>query len=136
MLRRASPARIGDSDSHRSSSSRASANERRPTMGGDLFLRTGGLVRLKYDSTIHFCEAQLSRVAEKVPGWVERLLIPTLESKIRSIVKEEVGHLEKVMDARLEAVNSKIDSLEKRFPAVQEFAEIKARLNDLEKANR
>ena len=96
----------------------------------------------------------MSRVAEKVPGWVESLLIPTLESKIRSIVKEEVGHLEKVMDARFEAVNSKMDarfdsvntrfeavnekieSLEKRFPAVQELAEIKARLNHIEKAGR
>jgi predicted nucleotidyltransferase len=87
----------------------------------------------------------MSRVAEKVPGWVERLLIPTLESKVRSIVKEEVGHLEKVMDARFEAVNSKmdarfeavntrIDSLEKRFPAVQELAEIRARLNQIEKS--
>ncbi len=89
----------------------------------------------------------MSRVAEKVPGWVERLLIPSLESKIRSIVREEVGHLEKVidarfeavnskMDARFEAVNTKIDSLEKRFPAVQELAEIKARLNEIEKARR
>jgi tetrahydromethanopterin S-methyltransferase subunit G len=78
----------------------------------------------------------LSRVAEKVPGWVERLLIPTLESKIRSIVKEEIGQLEKVMDARFEAVNSKIDSLEKRFPTVQEFAEIKARLNEIERRSR
>lgn len=78
----------------------------------------------------------MSRVAEKVPGWVERLLIPTLESKIRSIVKEEIGQLEKVMDARFEAVNSKIDSLEKRFPTVQEFAEIKARLNEIERRSR
>jgi hypothetical protein len=45
-----------------------------------------------------------SRVADKVPGEVERLLIPTLESRVRSVVKEEVGkevvHLEKVVDAR------------------------------------
>jgi hypothetical protein len=89
----------------------------------------------------------LSRVAEKVPGWVESLLIPTLESKVRSIVREEVGHLEKVIDARFEAVNSKmdgrfeavntkIDSLEKRFPSVQELAEIRARLKEIEKASR
>jgi len=74
----------------------------------------------------------LPRVAEKVPGWVETLLIPTLESKIRSIVREGVSHLEKVIDARFEAVNTKIDSLEKRFPAVQELAEIRARLKEIE----
>lgn len=82
-----------------------------------------------------------------IPGWVERLLIPMLESKVRSIVREEVAHLEKVIDARFEAVNSKldgrfeaantkIDALEKRFPAVQDLAEIKARLNQIEKSGR
>lgn len=75
----------------------------------------------------------MSRVAEKMPGWVERLLIPTLESRVREIVKEEVGHLEKILDARFEAVNSKIDSLEKRLPVVQELAEIKVRLAEVER---
>ncbi len=81
----------------------------------------------------------MSKVAEKIPGWVERLLIPTLESKVRSIVSEEVGHLEKVLDARCDGVQSeirrvdeKIGSLEKRFPEVQEIAEIKARLSQVE----
>ena len=89
------------------------------------------------------------------------MLIPTLETKIRAIVKEEVIQLEKVMDARfsavdvqfdgtnaginarfdavnarIEAVNTKVDSLEKRFPAVQEIAEIKARLNAIERERR
>jgi len=86
----------------------------------------------------------MSRIAEKVPGWVERLLIPTLESRVREIVKEEVRHLEKIMEARFEAVNAridslektfsaKIDSLEKRLPVVQELAEIKVRLAEVEK---
>ena len=75
----------------------------------------------------------MARIAEKVPGWVERLLIPTLESRVRGIVKEEVGHLEKIIEARFEAVYSKIDSLEKRLPVVQELAEIKVRLAELEK---
>jgi hypothetical protein len=34
------------------------------------------------------------KFAEDVPGWVERLLIPTLESRIRAVVKGEVGHFE------------------------------------------
>jgi hypothetical protein len=78
-------------------------------------------------------------MAEKIPGWVEGLLIPTLESKVRSIVSEEVGHLEKVLEARFDGVQSeirrvdeRIGSLEKRFPEVQEIAEIKARLSQVE----
>jgi hypothetical protein len=78
-------------------------------------------------------------MAEKIPGWVEGLLIPTLESKVRSIVSEEVGHLEKVLDARFDGVQSemrrvdeRIGSLDKRFPEVQEIAEIKARLSQVE----
>lgn len=85
----------------------------------------------------------VAKMADKTPGWVERLLIPTLESKVRSIVGEEVGHLEKVLDARFDGVHSeirrvderigsleqrvdeRIGSLEKRFPEVQEIAEIK-----------
>jgi hypothetical protein len=73
----------------------------------------------------------MARVAEKVPGRVERLLIPTLESKVRSIVSGEVGHLEKVLDARFDGIRSeirrvdeKVDSPEKRFPTVQELAGI------------
>jgi hypothetical protein len=81
----------------------------------------------------------MPRTSEKIPGWVERLLIPTLESKVRTIVSEEVGHLEKVLDARFDGIHSEIrrvdeqvDSLEKRFPTVQELAEIKARLSQVE----
>jgi len=98
------------------------------------------------------------KLAEKVPGWVERLLIPTLESRVRTIVKEEVNHLEKTMNARFEAidvkfdaVNGKIDSLEKvmyskfddvssrieslerRIPVIQDIADLKARLAVVEK---
>jgi len=82
--------------------------------------------------------------SSKVPAWVERLLIPTLESRVRVIVKEEVGNLEEILDARFDTVNSridslektfeaKIDSLEKRLPVVEELAEIKVRLAEVEK---
>ena len=78
-------------------------------------------------------------MAEKIPGRVEGLLIPTLESKVRSIVSEEVGHLEKVLGARFDGVESemrrvdeRIGSLEKWLPGVQEIAEIKARLSQVE----
>ena len=122
-------------------------------------------------------------MASKVPGWVERILIPTLETKIRSIVGEELAKYGKTVDAKFEGINSKmdakfdainskmdakfeavaarldgvdaklealnskmdgrfdavdgrLDSLEKRLDVVKEIAEIKARLDVIEKANR
>ena len=72
------------------------------------------------------------KVVEKVPGWVERLLIPILESRIRSIVKEEVANLKKIVDARFEGVNAKLDALggwistfEEPIPTVQEMPELR-----------
>jgi len=98
------------------------------------------------------------KMVEKVPGWVERLLIPTLESRVRAVVKEEVGHLEKTMNAKFDAVNTRIDSVEKRMydrfdavdarfdgvdakieslgkqiPMIQDIADLKARLAVVEK---
>ena len=29
------------------------------------------------------------KMVEKVPGWMERLLIPTLESRVRAVVKKK-----------------------------------------------
>jgi hypothetical protein len=107
----------------------------------------------------------MSGMASKVPGWVERILIPTLETKIRSIVAEELAKYGKTvdakfeavearfdaldskmdskfeavdskMDSKFEAVNSKLDSLEERLGVVKEIAEIKARLDVIEKASR
>jgi BMFP domain-containing protein YqiC len=91
--------------------------------------------------------AGAERVAEKIPGWVERLLIPTLESRVRAIVKDEVNHLEKVMNAKFESVDSRFDgadarfdgiearfeSLEKRVSMIQDIADLKARLTIVEK---
>ena len=94
-------------------------------------------------------------MVEKIPSWVERLLIPTLEARVRTVVKEEVGHLEKTMDARFDATDSKfegkleamdakftgrfdgissrIDSLEQRIPILQDIADLRARLAVVEK---
>lgn len=59
--------------------------------------------------------AEVKRVAEKIPGWVERILIPSLESRVRGVVREEIDHLAKLQDAKFEAVNTRFDSLEKRI---------------------
>lgn len=72
------------------------------------------------------------------------MLIPTLESRVRVIVKEEVGHLEKIMNAKFEAIDAKfdakfegigarIDSLERRLPMIQDIADLKARLAVVER---
>ena len=96
-----------------------------------------------------------SKVVERIPGWVERSLIPTLEARVSRIVREEVGHLEKLIDTRFEAVNERItslesatstrissmektmdahfDSLEKRFSMVEDLAELKTRLAAVER---
>jgi tetrahydromethanopterin S-methyltransferase subunit G len=104
-------------------------------------------------------------MASKVPSWVERMLIPTLETKIRTIVAEELakygktvdvkfeavdarfesinsnmdarfGALDSKMEAKFEAVNARLDSLEERLDVVKEIAEIKARLGVIEKQRR
>jgi hypothetical protein len=62
------------------------------------------------------------------------MLIPTLESRTRSMVREELASFEKVMGARLQAADdrlesrfetleAKIDSLEERFTVAQDLAE-------------
>ncbi len=84
--------------------------------------------------------AGAEKMVEKVPGWVERLLIPTLETRVRAVVQEEVGHLEKTLNARFDTlnvkfdgVNSRIDSLERRIPIMQDIADLKSRLAVIEK---
>jgi hypothetical protein len=75
--------------------------------------------------------AGAQKMAEKVPGWVERVRL-TLESRVRMIVREEVGHLEKTMNAKFDAVYIRIDSLENRIPMIQDIADLKARLAAVE----
>ena len=85
--------------------------------------------------------AELSRMAEKVPGWVERLLIPTLETRIRAIVKDEFGHFEKVMDAKFEAIDGRFEAIDARFEAIDSrfeavddrFDSMNGRIDALEK---
>ena len=50
----------------------------------------------------------MAKVAEKIPDWVERLLVPTLESKVRSIVREDVASVEKALSAHFDRVDSEI----------------------------
>ena len=76
--------------------------------------------------------AGVSKLAQKVPSWVERMLVPTLDSRVRSIVKEELGGFEKTMEAKFEtiavrfdAANQRLDSLEKSM--LERFEGVNAR---------
>ncbi len=79
--------------------------------------------------------ACVEKVVENVPSWVETLLIPPLETRVRAVVKEEVGHLEKTMNAKSETVDSKfearLDALGSKFGA--KLDGISTRIDSLEK---
>ncbi len=49
-----------------------------------------------------------SRASEKAPEWVEAYLLPRIESIFRSILKQELSHLEKAMNARFDALDKKL----------------------------
>lgn len=92
-------------------------------------------------------------MAEKIPSWIERLLLPRLSEMLGEIkaLNTKVDALEKTVNTRInalderivslrnemisrfEAVNIRIDALEKRIPVVEELAGIKVRLLELEK---
>jgi predicted nucleic acid-binding Zn-ribbon protein len=88
-------------------------------------------------------------LAEKIPSWIEMLLLPklseiggeikalnaridSLEKTIESL-RNEMGSLRNEMLASFDAVNTRIDGLERSISTSEELAEIKARLAALEK---
>jgi chorismate mutase len=69
----------------------------------------------------------VSKIAERVPGWVGRFLIPEIER----VVEKEVDGLRREINARFEAVNARLDSIEKRFDLVQDVAILKAEVKEI-----
>jgi hypothetical protein len=55
--------------------------------------------------------------AEKIPGWRERLLLPKL-SEISGDIK---------------AINTRLDSIEKRIPVIEKITALELKIADLEK---
>jgi len=51
------------------------------------------------------------KIAEKVPGWVQKFLIPDLEARIQSIVQKEIDRVMKLED--------KINSIDKRLAVIE-----------------
>ena len=81
-------------------------------------------------------------MVEKVPSWIERLLLPrlsemageikALNARFESLRNEMLPRFETV-NARFEAVDARLDSIEKRIPVIEDLAEIKLRLAELER---
>jgi hypothetical protein len=76
----------------------------------------------------------VSKIAERVPGWVGRFLIP----EIQRVVEKEVDGLRREINARFEAVdtgfeavNARLDAIEKRFDLVQDVAILKAEVKEI-----
>ncbi|MEM1574236.1 MAG: hypothetical protein QXY96_07165, partial [Candidatus Methanomethylicaceae archaeon] len=53
----------------------------------------------------------MTKITEKVPRWVSRILLP----EIRKIVKEEISEQMKIVDARIAALDSKIAALDSKI---------------------
>jgi predicted nucleic acid-binding Zn-ribbon protein len=76
----------------------------------------------------------VSKVAERVPGWVGIFLLPEIER----VVEKEVNSLRTEMNAKFEAMNTKfeavntrLDSIEKRLDLVQDVAVLKAEVKEI-----
>jgi len=102
------------------------------------------------------------KIAEKIPTWISRFLLP----EIRNIVKEEISNQLKPIEAKISALDSKIeertkaldmkieertkalekeiislrnemnarfDSIEKRLPLIERLALLEARMEKIER---
>jgi hypothetical protein len=71
----------------------------------------------------------MRNLAERIPGWIERLLLPkltTIEAKVDR-VDGKVDALEKVVNAKFESVETQIDA---KFRSVEtQIGELKERFN-------
>ena len=74
-------------------------------------------------------------MVEKVPSWIERLLLPRLSEMAGEIkaLNARFESLRNEMLPRFEAVDARLDSIEKRIPVIEDLAEIKLRLAELER---
>jgi len=71
------------------------------------------------------------KVAEKVPSWISRILLP----EIRAIVKEEISSQLKPIDAKISALDSKVEertnSLESKISALDSKVEERTKALDM-----
>jgi capsule polysaccharide export protein KpsE/RkpR len=74
-------------------------------------------------------------MAEKIPSWIERLLLPRLSSMEGELkaINARIDSVKTEMNAKFETVNTKIESLDKRLDVVQRLSVLEAKVRDLEK---
>ena len=79
----------------------------------------------------------VSKMVEKVPGWVGRFLIPEIER----VVEKEVDALRREINAKFEAVDRRFEAIGRGFEAIDSrfeaigtrFEAVNARLDSFEK---
>ncbi|GBC70946.1 hypothetical protein HRbin02_00720 [Candidatus Calditenuaceae archaeon HR02] len=75
----------------------------------------------------------MARVAERVPGWVARFLLP----EIRALIKEETKDLKTYMDDKFKTFDERLETFNEKFKALDERLislrnEMNARFDSLE----
>jgi hypothetical protein len=84
--------------------------------------------------------------AEKIPGWIERLLLPKLSEisgdvkgldikieSLRNETKTEITSVRnEIASLRIE-MNVRLDSIEKRIPVIEKITALEIKIADLEK---
>ena len=84
-------------------------------------------------------------MAEKVPGWLERILLPQiseLEGELRAInaridgefkaVHSEIRRIDEKVDGVDKRLGDKIDGLDERMDVVQRLAVVEGKVQELE----
>jgi BMFP domain-containing protein YqiC len=85
----------------------------------------------------------MAKVAEKVPSWVARILLPELRAIVKEEVAAEVKRVEEKMSGEITALrtdikriedtlSTKVDSLGKMLDLVKQVAVLEAKVKELE----
>ena len=85
----------------------------------------------------------MAKVAEKVPSWVARILLPELRAIVKEEVAAEVKRVEEKISGEITALRSdikriedtlstKVDSLGKMLDLVRQVAVLEAKVKELE----
>lgn len=72
-------------------------------------------------------------MAEKVPGWIERLLLPKLSSMEGDLkaINSEIKRLETKIDSLDERLNTRIDSLSEKVDVIKDIERLKVEVQAL-----
>jgi hypothetical protein len=83
---------------------------------------------------------------EKIPGWIERLLLPKLSEisgdvkgldikieSLRNETKTEIASVRNEIASLRTEMNVRLDSIEKRIPVIEKITALEIKIADLEK---